>query len=83
MNTTVKKAATKGDDFLSTVARSIGSTLGAVAAKVNGSPRSARRRPATRKRARAQNSASRNRRRATAAISRKASKRAGSKRRNS
>ena len=66
MKTTERKPATKDDDFLTTVARSIGSTLGAVVAKVDEATRPARRRPAGRKLARRQSSASRTVRRASA-----------------
>ncbi len=52
-----RKPVPKGDDFLTGVARSIGSTLGAVAAKVNPSPHKSHRRPAGRKRARKRRSA--------------------------
>jgi hypothetical protein len=66
MKTTERKPATKDDDFLTTVARSIGSTLGAVVAKVDEATRPARRRPAGRKLARRHSSASRTVRRASA-----------------
>lgn len=71
MKITERKPAAKNDDFLTTVARSIGSTLGAVAAKVNRSPRATRRRPAGRKRTRKHHSVSRNSRRASASVSKR------------
>jgi hypothetical protein len=66
MKTTERKPAAKDDDFLTTVARSIGFTLGTVAAKVNGATRPARRRPAVRKRTRQHGPVSRASRRASA-----------------
>ena len=60
MTTTERKPAVKDDDFLTTVARSIGSTLGAVVAKVDEATRPSRpRRSAGRKRARKHASVSR------------------------
>lgn len=53
-----RKLAAKEGDFLVNVAHSIGSTLGAVAAKVSGSPRAPRRRGAGRRTVRKQRSAS-------------------------
>jgi hypothetical protein len=73
MKITERKPARKNDDFLTTVARSIGSTLGAVAARVNGSARSTRRRPAGRKRTRKHGSVSRSGRRARASESKRSS----------
>ena len=66
MKITERKTTAKNDDFLTTVARSIGSTLGAVVAKVDEATRPARRRPAGRKLARRRSSASRTVRRASA-----------------
>jgi len=45
MTTTGRKASAEGSDFLIEVARSIGSTLGTVAAKVNSVTSAARPRP--------------------------------------
>ena len=73
MKITERKPAAKDDDFLTTVARSIGSTLGAVAAKVDEATRPARRRPAGRKRARQHRSVSRTSRRASASAASKRS----------
>lgn len=53
------KPAANEKDFLVTVARSIGSTLGSVVAKVSPSPRASRRSPARSTRARKQTSKSR------------------------
>jgi hypothetical protein len=71
MKVTERKPAAKDDDFLTTVARSIGSTLGAVVAKVDEATRPARRRPASRKRARKHSSDSRTTRRASASVSKR------------
>jgi hypothetical protein len=71
MKITERKPAAKHDDFLSTVARSIGSTLGAVAAKVDEATRPTRRRPAGRKHARKHSSVSRATRRASASVSKR------------
>ncbi len=49
MKITERKPAAKGEDFLTTVARSIGSTLGTVARKVKPSSRKSSRRRAKRK----------------------------------
>ena len=49
MKITERKPAAKGEDLLTTVARSIGSTLGTVARKVSPSSRKSTRRPARRK----------------------------------
>jgi hypothetical protein len=73
MKITARKPAVKHDDFLTTVARSIGSTLGAVAAKVDEATRPARRRPVGRKRARKHSSVSRTRRRVSASAASKRS----------
>jgi hypothetical protein len=78
MNSTNHKTAAKSEDFLVTVARSIGSTLGAVAAKVSPSPR----RPATHKRVRNRHSVSTKTRRTSARISKSSAKAAGLKRKN-
>ena len=75
MTTAEHRTAAKDDDFLTTVARSIGSTLGAVAAKVNATTRpSRRRRPAGRTRTRKHVSASRHPRRASASVSKRSNK---------
>jgi hypothetical protein len=73
MKITERKAAAKHDDFLTSVARSIGSTLGAVAAKVDEATRPARRRrrPAGRKRARKHSSVSRATRRGSDSVSKR------------
>jgi hypothetical protein len=76
MKITERKTAAKHDDFLSSVARSIGSTLGAVAAKVDEATRPARRRPAGRKRARKHGSVSRATRRISASAASKRNHRA-------
>lgn len=72
------KAAAKNEDFLATVARSIGSTLGAVAAKVSPSPR----RSATHKRVRNRHSVSTKARRTSARISKTSANAARLKRKN-
>jgi hypothetical protein len=77
-----RKPAAKEDEFLVNVARSIGSTLGAVAAKVNPSSHKRRPRPVRRKRAPKQSSISRNHRRASATASKRSSPAATLKRRN-
>jgi hypothetical protein len=75
MKITERKPMQKAEDLLTTVARSIGSTLGAVAAKVNATTRpSRRRRTAGRTRTRKHASASRNSRRASAAVSKRSNK---------
>ncbi len=74
MNTTARKFAAKDDDFLTTVARSIGSTLGAVVAKVDEVTRPARRRPAGRTRTRKHASVSRGSRRTSASVSKRSNK---------
>jgi hypothetical protein len=71
MKITERKTTAKNDDFLTTVARSIGSTLGAVVAKVDEATRPARRRPAGRKLARRRSSASRTVRRGSASASKR------------
>jgi hypothetical protein len=70
MKITERKPAAKGDDFLTTVARSIGSTLSAVAAKVDEATHPRRRR-AARKRARNPGSVSRTARRTSASASKR------------
>jgi hypothetical protein len=65
MKITERKPAAKADDFLTAVARSIGSTLGAVAAKVDQATHPARRRRAAGKRARKHGAVSRSGRRAS------------------
>jgi hypothetical protein len=62
MKTTERKPAPKGEDFLSAVARSIGSTLGTVARKVRPSSRKSTRRRAKRKGPRKLGTASKNHR---------------------
>jgi hypothetical protein len=71
MKTTARKHAAKNDDFLTTVARSIGSTLGAVAAKVDEATHPTRRRRTSQKRARKHASAARTSRRASASASKR------------
>jgi hypothetical protein len=71
MKTTERKTAAKHDDFLTTVARSIGSTLGSVVAKVDKATHPARRRPASRKRTRKHSPAARVTRRASASVSKR------------
>jgi hypothetical protein len=66
MKTTVHKSAAKGEDFLTTVARSIGSTLGTVARKVKPSSRKSNRRKAKRKSQGKLRTASKNHRRSVA-----------------
>jgi|HubBroStandDraft_2_1064218.scaffolds.fasta_scaffold98210_3 hypothetical protein len=75
MKITERKTAAKHDDFLTSVARSIGSTLGAVAAKVDQATRPARRRPTARKRVRKHGSVPRaTRRRVSASAASKRSR---------
>ncbi len=75
MTTSERKPAARDNDFLTTVARSIGSTLGAVAAKVNATTHPSRRRRTTgRTRTRKHVSASRKIRRASATISKRINK---------
>jgi hypothetical protein len=73
MKITLDKPAPKGEDFLTTVARSIGSTLGTVARKVKPSARKSNRRRAKHKLPRKLGTASTNRRQGIA----KRSKRRG------
>ena len=77
-----RKPAAKEEDFLVSAARSIGSTLGAVAAKMNPSSHKPRPRPVGRKRAPKQSSMSRNRRRTSAGASKRSSPTATLKRKN-
>ncbi len=74
MKTMERKTAATDDDFLTTVARSIGSTLGHVAAKVNATTRPSRRRPSRRTRARKHVSVSGNTRRVPASVSKRSNK---------
>jgi hypothetical protein len=60
MKITERKPAAKGEDFLTSVARSIGSTIGTVARKVRPSSRSSKRRRAKRKSPRKLGTASKN-----------------------
>jgi hypothetical protein len=76
-----RRPAAKNKDFLVTAARSIGSTLGAIAAKVSPSPSKSRRRPAGRRRALKQNLASKGHRRLPG-TSKRNSQAAGFKRKN-
>jgi hypothetical protein len=71
MKTTGRKHAAKNDDFLTSVARSIGSTLGAVAAKVDEATHPTRRRRAVPKRARKHASVARTSRRTSASASKR------------
>jgi hypothetical protein len=64
MKNTERKTTAKNEDFLTTVARSIGSTLGSVVAKVDEVTRPAPRRKAGRKLAHRRSTASRTIRRA-------------------
>jgi hypothetical protein len=73
MKITERKPAAKGEDFLTTVARSIGSTLGTVARNVRPSSRKSNRRRAKRKSPRKLGIASKNHRQGVA----KGSKRRG------
>ena len=73
MKITERKPAAKGEDLLTTVARSIGSTLGTVARKVRPSARKPNRRRAKRKSSRKLGTASKNQRQGIA----KGSKRRG------
>ena len=74
MKTMERKTTAKNDDFLTTVARSIGSTLGHVAAKVNATTHSSRSRTAGRTRSRKNVSGSPGKRRVSASISKRGSK---------
>jgi hypothetical protein len=72
MKITERKPVQKAEDLLTTVARSIGSTLGAVAAKVNATTHPSRRRRTTGgTRTRKHVSASRKLRRASATVSKR------------
>ena len=73
MKITERKPVAKGEDFLTTVARSIGSTIGTVARKVRPSSRNSNRRRAKRKSPRKPGTASKNHGRGIA----KGSKRVG------
>jgi hypothetical protein len=75
MKITERKPVQKAEDLLTTVARSIGSTLGAVAAKVNATTHPSRRRRTTgRTRTRKHVSVSRKIRRASATVSKRINK---------
>ncbi|MGA7842677.1 MAG: hypothetical protein WCA34_17280 [Candidatus Acidiferrales bacterium] len=74
MKTMERKTAATDDDFLTTVARSIGSTLGHVAAKVNATTHPSRRRTAGRARTRKHVSASHSKRRVSASVSKRSNK---------
>jgi hypothetical protein len=74
MKITERKPAQKDDDFLTAVARSIGSTLGAVAAKVNATTPPSRRHPAGRTRTRKNASVSHQSRCASASVLKRSSK---------
>jgi hypothetical protein len=76
------RPAAKNKDFLVTVARSIGSTLGAVAAKVSPSSNKTHRRPAGRKRAAKHNLASKRQRRTLPGGSKRHARAASFKRKN-
>jgi len=80
MKTTVRKPAAKGEDFITTVARSIGSTLGTVARRVKPSARKSSRRRAKHKRLRKPSTASKNRRQGIANAAKRRGKPAGIKR---
>jgi hypothetical protein len=73
MKITKRKPVQKAEDLLTTVARSIGSTLGVVAAKVNATTHPSRRRPAGRTRTRKHGSISRTSR-ASASVSKRSNK---------
>lgn len=77
-----RTSAAKNQDFLVTVARSIGSTLGAVAAKVNPSPRKSRRRPAGGKAGSKRNLVPKGRKRTLTRASKRNGQAAGFKQRN-
>ncbi len=74
MKITERKPVQKAEDLLTTVARSIGTTLGAVAAKVNATTHPSRRRPSGRTRVRKHVSVSRKIRRASATVSKRIDK---------
>jgi|HubBroStandDraft_1064217.scaffolds.fasta_scaffold01649_13 hypothetical protein len=82
MKITERKPAAEADDFLTTVARSIGSTLGTVAAKVDEVTHPARRRNAGGKRARKHVSVFRTGRRASAPASKRSNATARLRRKN-
>ena len=82
MKNSGRKQPVKDNDFLVNVARSIGSTLGAVAAKVSRSPRASHRRRVGRKFDRKQDSASQSSRHTSAGTLKRSSKVAGRKRMN-
>lgn len=73
MKITERKHTAKNDDFLTTVARSIGSTLGAVAAKVDQATHPTRRRRGAPKRAPKHSPLARTSRRASASASKRSS----------
>jgi hypothetical protein len=75
-----RKPAAKGEDLLTTVARSIGSTLGTVARKVRPSSRKPNRRRAKRKSPRKLGTASKNHRQGIAKGSKRVGKPAAIKR---
>jgi hypothetical protein len=77
-----RTSAAKSQDLLITVARSIGATLGAVAAKVNPSPRKSRRRIAGGKAGSKRNLASKSRQRTLTRASKRNGPAAGFKQRN-
>jgi hypothetical protein len=77
-----RKPAATTQDLLVTVARSIGATLGAVAAKVSPSPRKSHRRLSRRKRAARPNLASKSHRRTSSRASKRNGPAAGVQRRN-
>jgi hypothetical protein len=81
MKITERKPAAKGEDLLTTVARSIGSTLGTVARKVRASSRKSNRRPAKRKSPRKLGTASKNHRQGIAKGSKRRGNAAATKRR--
>jgi hypothetical protein len=81
MKITERKPAAKGEDLLTTVARSIGSTLGTVARKVSPSPRKSNRRLSRRKSPPKPGAASKNHRQGIAKGSKRRSNPAAIKRR--
>ncbi len=81
MKITERKPVAKGEDFLTTVARSIGSTLGTVARKVKPSSRKSHRRRAKRKSPGKLGTASKNRRQGIANASKRRGNPAAIKRR--
>jgi hypothetical protein len=82
MKTNRRTSAAKNQDFLVTVARSIGSTLGAVAAKVNPSPRKSSRRPAGGKAGSKRNLVAKGRKRTLTGASKRNGQATGFKQRN-